>query len=375
MRLLAFLLACVLLPVSAMASPGMELTYKGVPALGTLEAASIASGDYIPVYDASATRMKKVDATTLPLGGAFNGTIGATTPSTGVFTSIGATLAITDTRAPTADSATTNNGVSVAFTTPVDTTGTNTHNAFNVSPTIGNASGGTNTFNGYNFGAVTGDAQVDVTALRIGTGTRLGTSNAIVIGSGWDKGLDITNSAAADSAATEMGVDLNVTTPIDTTGTNDHWGLNIDFSIGNASGGTNSARGINIANVTGDAQVDVRGISIGTGTTLGTSNAIQIGSGWDAGIVTDSALQVNSTNGTAITAIRFAFDAVASGQTSKTTTLTGVTASSRCVATAAEVATNAVYLRAAVPGTDQVVVTVSADPGASNMDYTVMCMN
>lgn len=245
----------------------------------TLAAGSIASGDYTIAFDNSAKNWVKVDATTT-VGTAFNGTIGATTPNTGAFTSITNTLGITGTVAPTADHATTKIGSKVSYTVPVHTTGSNVDYAYQVSPTISNATGGTNSFAGYRFDAVTGDAQVNVNA-----------------------------------------------------------------------------------------------ISIGTGTTLGTSNAIQIGSGWDAGLVTDSGVQINSTNGTAVTALRFAFDAVASGQTSKTTTLTGVTSSSRCVATAAEVATNSVFLRAAVPGTDQVVVTVSADPGASNMDFTVICLN
>lgn len=81
------------------------------------------------------------------------------------------------------------------------------------------------------------------------------------------------------------------------------------------------------------------------------------------------------TDPTSISAIRFAFDAVANGQTSKTTTLTGATASSRCIASAAETATNAVYIRSVVPGTNQVVITTSGDPGASNLDYTVFCLN
>ena len=195
--------------------------------------------------------------------------------------------------------------------------------------------------------------------------TTLGASNTITE----------TRAPAADSATTNNGVAVALSTPVDTTGTNVHNGLDVALTIGNASGGTNSANGVSIENVTGDAQVNVTGVKIGTGTTLGTSNAIQIGSGWDAGLVTDSAVQINSTNGTAITAIRFAFDAVANGQTSKTTTLTGATASSRCVATLAEVATNSISIRAAVPGTDQVVVTVSGDPGASNADYTVVCYN
>lgn len=95
----------------------------------------------------------------------------------------------------------------------------------------------------------------------------------------------------------------------------------------------------------------------------------------DGGLYLDGGLLVNTTNGTAISAIRFAFDAVASGGTSKTTTLTGATSSSRCVASAAETATNAVYIRSVVPGTNQVVITTSGDPGASNLDYTVICFN
>lgn len=88
-----------------------------------------------------------------------------------------------------------------------------------------------------------------------------------------------------------------------------------------------------------------------------------------------TSLQVNTTNGTSITAIRFATDTVANGQTSKTVTLTGVTSSSKCVATGNEVPTNAVYIKSAAPGTDQVVITTSGDPGASNLDLTVICMN
>jgi len=80
-------------------------------------------------------------------------------------------------------------------------------------------------------------------------------------------------------------------------------------------------------------------------------------------------------SGTAITKLLFAFDTVASGGSSKTTTLTGATSSSRCVASAAETATNAVYIRSVVPGTDQVVITTSGDPGASNLDFTVICLN
>lgn len=68
------------------------------------------------------------------------------------------------------------------------------------------------------------------------------------------------------------------------------------------------------------------------------------------------------------TVIRSAVDAVANGQTSKAVTVTGITAASRCVATPNEVGTNAAYVRAVVPTANTATVTVSADPGASNLD-------
>lgn len=79
--------------------------------------------------------------------------------------------------------------------------------------------------------------------------------------------------------------------------------------------------------------------------------------------------------GIASQVIRSATDAVASGQTSKAVTVTGVTTASKCVASANEVATNAVYIRAVVPTADTVTVTTSGDPGASNLDLTVICSN
>ena len=184
-----------------------------------------------------------------------------------------------------------------------------------------------------------------------------------------------TFSPTANSATTNKGFALNLTAPVDTTGTNTHTGLDVAFTVGNATGGTNTVNGINFPNYTGDAQVNVNAIKIGTSDGLGTANAITVGSGWDLGIVTDSSLKVNSTNGTAISAVRFAQDAVASGQTAKTTTLTGVTTASLCVATGNEVPSNAAYIKSAAAGTDQVVVTVNTDPGASNLDFTVICLN
>ncbi len=68
-----------------------------------------------------------------------------------------------------------------------------------------------------------------------------------------------------------------------------------------------------------------------------------------------------------------AFDAVASGQSSKAVTVTGVTTASKCVASLNEATTNAVYVRGVVPTTNTVTVTLSGDPGASNADISVIC--
>lgn len=73
-----------------------------------------------------------------------------------------------------ADSGTTNNIVTIAATTPADSTGTNTHNLLAINPTIGNASGGTNTIRGITLGNVTGDAQSTEVGIHVGTGYDVG---------------------------------------------------------------------------------------------------------------------------------------------------------------------------------------------------------
>lgn len=308
-------------------------------------------------------------------------TVTTLTATTATLTTMASTGVFTHTRAPTADSATTNQTDKVALTAPVDTTGTNTHQAYDVALTVGNATGGTNTVNGYTFDNYTGDAQVNVNAISIGTSDGLGTANALKIGSGWDFGITTASrtlnsfAASADSGATNKSSAFTFTFPVDTTGTNTHTLLDMALTAANATGGTNTVNGLNFANYTGDAQVNVNAINIGTSDGLGTANALTIGSGWDAGAIIDSPVKIGATNGTAITQIAFTTDAVANGQTSKTTTLTGVTASSKCVATVNTVPTNSVFLKSAAPGTNQVVVTASADPGASTLAYTVMCFN
>ena len=103
---------------------------------------------------------------------------------------------------------------------------------------------------------------------------------------------------AADSAATNDMFELKLDTPVDTTGTNTHNALTIDIDEGNASGGTNAVRGIQIDALTGEAQNTTVGINIGAMTgTGGTENGIVIGSGWDAGISSASPMTVSGAGG------------------------------------------------------------------------------
>lgn len=273
-------------PALSRSSEGNELSYFGIPGLDTLSGASVASGDYIPVYDASAKKVKKVDATAqkiatltsttatigtlsvtgtsslagdvtlgngaalqtdtttahtavlkaydvdgtaykifatltngntpalalaAPSGGTLTidgGAIGGTTPAAGAFTTLtltGAatsTSSLTYTRAPSADSATTNQTSKVALTAPVDTTGTNTHNAYDVALTVSNASGGTNTVNGFKFDNYTGDAQVNVNAINVGTSDGLGTAVGLTIGTGWDTGISVASPVTGSGLTT-----------------------------------------------------------------------------------------------------------------------------------------------------------------------------
>ena len=68
MKRLLLLVALLALPISAFADGYRMTTHKFPDGFTALSAGSIASGDYIPVYDASATDVKKLDATSLPLG-------------------------------------------------------------------------------------------------------------------------------------------------------------------------------------------------------------------------------------------------------------------------------------------------------------------
>lgn len=61
LHILAALVVAALLPSAAFAD-GRELATKNFRELSTLSQSSVVSGDYIPVYDASARTVKKVDA-------------------------------------------------------------------------------------------------------------------------------------------------------------------------------------------------------------------------------------------------------------------------------------------------------------------------
>ena len=73
-----------------------------------------------------------------------------------------------------ADSGVTNEYTEIAFTTPVDTSGTNTHNALTVDLAIGNATGGTNAVNAIQIDSITGDAEVTETAINVDSGFDVG---------------------------------------------------------------------------------------------------------------------------------------------------------------------------------------------------------
>lgn len=226
-----------------------------------------------------------------------------------------------------------------------------------------------NSYTANAFAAITSVQLVDIGDL-IADGCAQ--SSALATASG---GNLLAYAPAADSATTNNGSKVTLAAPIDTTGTNTHNALDLAVTVADSSGGTNTVNGIKFENYTGDTSDNVNAINIGTSDGLGTAYAIKIGTGWDNGIATDSGLLVNTTSGTAVTALRHAVDTIVSGQVAKTTTLTGVTASSHCVASPNEIPSNAGYIKSVAPGTDQVIVTVNTDPGASNLDFTLICFN
>lgn len=177
--------------------------------------------------------------------------------------------------------------------------GSDTFLFWDINLTNANHAGTSNVVRVFDVAGVTGDAQ--------------STESVLYIGSGWDADLNFVTSgeiavddtvvltakdpAAADAGATTDILELAFTSPVDTTGTNTHIGLDLALTIGNATGGTNEARAINFTNITGDAQV--------------TESAIYIGSGYDVdlGGVTNLTIGVGGAVDFTITANRFDLDA------------------------------------------------------------------
>lgn len=153
------------------------------------------------------------------------------------------------------DAGATGDSLEIAFTSPIDTGGSNTHNALTVDLTIGNATAGTNNVRGLQIDSITPDAEVVETAINVETG--------------WDVGLavdalvNLTFVETADSASTTDSLEIAFTSPVNTTGVNVHNALTVDLEIGNATGGANNVVAIQIDAIADDPQVAETGIRIG----------------------------------------------------------------------------------------------------------------
>lgn len=147
--------------------------------------------------------------------------------------------------------------------------------------------------------------------------------------------------ATADAATTTSIVEIAFTSPVDTTGTNVHNGLNIDIEIGNASGGTNSVNAIAIDNITGDAQVTETGLLCGTGFDIGIDmqgTKIDLDANNDTSIIasTDNQIdiEINGANDFQFTANTFTAltgSTIATNTIAETDSATGVTIDSLLV--------------------------------------------
>lgn len=173
------------------------------------------------------------------------------------------------------DAGATGDSAEVAFTSPIDTAGSNTHNAYTVDLVIGNSTGGTNNVRGLQIDSITGDAQVTETAINVETGWDVGFASASPV--------DLTYVQGIDAGDTGNSLEVAFTSPIDTAGTNIHNAVTIDLSIGNATAGTNSVRGVQIDSITQDAEV--------------TETAINIESGWDVGLAVDAPVDLSYVQG------------------------------------------------------------------------------
>lgn len=69
--------------------------------------------------------------------------------------------------------------------------------------------------------------------------------------------------AAADAGVTTETLEVAISSPVDTTGTNIHDAVTIDIAVGNSTGGTNSVVGLQVDAITDDAQVVTTAIQVG----------------------------------------------------------------------------------------------------------------
>lgn len=256
------LLVFALLIIAALAMPALA---QNVPCFFSLGGAKFTAG----VYRSSICEWEMQSTTTLDIQSGVTETHANDPTFSGNPTFSGApsyTGAVDFSFVQGIDAGAIGDSVEVAFTSPVDTVGSNTHNAYTVDLVIGNATGGTNNVRGLQIDSITGDAQVIETAINVE--------------SGWDVGLavdapvDFTYIQGIDAGATGDTLEIAFTTPIDTAGSNTHNAVTVDISVGNATGGTNNVRALQIDSITGDAEV--------------IETAVNIASGWDVGLAVDA---------------------------------------------------------------------------------------
>jgi hypothetical protein len=159
----------------------------------------------------------------------------------------------------------------IAFSSPVDTTGTNTHNALNIDIEIGNASGGTNEVRAIAIDNTTGDAQVTATAILVGTGFDIGIDMQ-----GTKLELDADNDTSI-IASTDDQIDIEISGALDFRLT-----ANTFTALSGSAIATNT-----IAETTAASGVTIDGVLVKDGTTdagrrsqeLTASGAVTINSG------------------------------------------------------------------------------------------------
>lgn len=159
-----------------------------------------------------------------------------------------------------ADAATTTNIVEIAFTSPVDTTGTNVHNALNIDIEIGNASGGTNSVNAIAIDNITGDAQVVETGILLGTGFDVGIDMQ-----GTKIDLDAAGTSSI-SAAVDNTIDIELNGAVDFTFT-----ANTLTAVSGSTIATNT-----IAETTAASGVTIDGVLVKDTAVLGRTHILAV---------------------------------------------------------------------------------------------------